>query len=62
MNTNLKDQIKELSTPEQYKLAVELLLGIADTTYLTIQTAEDDVHQAIVKNVDGEIEWVGFIE
>ena len=62
MNTNLKDQIKELSTFEQYKLAVELLLGIADTTCLTIQTAEDDVHQAVVKNVDGEIEWVGFIE
>lgn len=58
----IKDLLNKLSTSEQYQLIVEHLLGIADTTWLTISTDDKDVHHVSVKFEDGELEWEGFAE
>lgn len=65
-NSHIKQEIKDLlgklSISEQYRLIVEYLLGIADTTCLTISTDGTDVHHVSVKFEDGELEWEGFVE
>lgn len=65
-NSNIKQEIKDLlgklSISEQYRLIVEHLLGMTDTTCLTISTDDKDVHHVSVKLEDGELEWEGFVE
>ncbi len=65
-NSHIKQEIKDLlgklSTSEQYRLIVEHLLDMADTTCLTVSTDDKDVHHVRVKFEDGELEWEGFVE
>lgn len=58
----IKDLLDKLPTSEQYQLIVEHLLGMADTTCLTISTDDKDIHHVSVKLEDGELEWEGFID